>query len=79
MFGLLQLHLLHRPIARGADIVGSLNEINDAMVNALIQRMAKAQVAAATEKKELGTQVGRESSDLLAAANDEDVSKVANG
>ena len=41
--------------------------------------MAKAQVAAAAEAKELGTQVGRESRDFLAAANDEEVSKVVNG
>ena len=72
--------LLVKPnVAGGADIVGSLSDINDALVNALIQRMAKAQVAAAAETKELGTQVGRESSDLLAAANDEEVSKVVNG
>jgi len=72
--------LLVKPnVAGGADIVGSLSDINDALVNALIQRMAKAQVAAAAEAKELGTQVGRESSDLLAAANDEEVSKVVNG
>lgn len=72
--------LLVKPnVAGGADIVGSLSDANDALVNALIQRMAKAQVAAAAETKELGTQVGRESSDLLAAANDEEVSKVVNG
>ena len=72
--------LLVKPnVAGGADIVGSLSDINDALVNALIQRMAKAQVAAAAEMKELGTQVGRESSDLLAAANEEEVSKVVNG
>lgn len=71
--------LLVKPnVAGGADIVGSLSDVNEALVNALIQRMAKAQVAAAAEKKELGAQVGRESSDLL-AANDELQRMVANG
>jgi len=71
--------LLVKPnVAGGADIVGSLSDANEALVKALIQRMAKAQVEAAAEKKELGTQVGRESSDLL-AANDEQQRMVANG
>jgi hypothetical protein len=70
--------LLAKPNANGgADIVGSLSDINDALVNALILRMAKAQVEAAVADKELGTQVQRENSDLL-AANEEQVAKVAN-
>lgn len=71
--------LLVKPnAAGGADIVGSLSDANEALVKALIQRMAKAQVEAAAEKKELGAQVGRENSDLL-AANDEQQRMVANG
>jgi hypothetical protein len=70
--------LLVKPSASGgADIVGSLSDVNDALVNALILRMAKAQVEAAAADKELGKQVQQESSDLL-AANDEQVAKVAN-
>ena len=72
--------LLVKPnVKGGADVVGALSDINDALVNALIQRMAKAQVEAAAANKELLGQVQREGNDLLAAANDEDVSKVVNG
>ncbi|MFM7012800.1 MAG: hypothetical protein ACKO0Z_26320 [Betaproteobacteria bacterium] len=71
--------LLVKPNAdAGADVIGSLSEANDALVNALIQRMAKAQALAAQAEKELGMQVQRESSDLL-AANDEQHRMVANG
>lgn len=70
--------LLAKPnVNGGADIVGSLSDINEALTNALILRMAKAQVEAAAADKELGKQVQQESSDLL-AANDEQVVKVAN-
>jgi hypothetical protein len=41
--------------------------------------MAKAQVADAAEHKGLAQQTQRESSDLLAVANDEQICKVANG
>jgi hypothetical protein len=72
--------LLVKPCVNGgADIVGTLSDINEAMVNALIQRMAKAQVADAAEHKGLAQQTQRESSDLLAVANDEQICKVANG
>jgi hypothetical protein len=72
--------LLVKPSTNGgADVVGSLSNINEALVNALVVRMAKAQVAAAIEDKETGEQTQRESSDLLAAANDEQASKVVNG
>jgi hypothetical protein len=71
--------LLVKPSANGgADIVGSLSNVNDALVNALILRMAKAQVEAQAVDKALGTQVSRESTDLL-AANDEQQLKVVNG
>lgn len=63
----------------GADIVGTLSNINDALVNALVLRMAKAQVAAAIEDKEMGDQTQREGTDLLTAANEEQVNKVVNG
>jgi RecA/RadA recombinase len=59
--------------------VGSIRNINDSLVNALVVRMAKAQVAAAIADKEMGDQTQRESNDLLAAANDEQTSKVVNG
>jgi hypothetical protein len=72
--------LLVKPCANGgADVVGSLSDINEALVNALIQRMAKAQVAAAEANKELLKQVSSESTDLLAPANDELLNKVVNG
>jgi hypothetical protein len=70
--------LLAKPNAQGgADIVGSLSDINDALVNALIVRMAKAQVLAAAVDKELGDQTNRESKDLLAASQEQQL-KVAN-
>jgi len=72
--------LLVKPCVNGgADVVGSLSNINDALVNALVVRMAKAQVAAAIADKEMGDQTQRESNDLLSAANDEQTSKVVNG
>ncbi len=70
--------LLVKPsVNGGADIVGSLSDINDALVNALILRMAKAQVEAAAADKEMSKQVKQESTDLL-AANDQQLAKVAN-
>jgi hypothetical protein len=72
--------LLVKPNADGgADVVGTLNEANDALINALIQRMAKAQVVIAMADKELGAQTQREGSDLLAATNDTQINKVVNG
>lgn len=70
--------LLAKPnVNGGADIVGSLSDINEALTNALILRMAKAQVEAAAAEKELSVQVQRENTDLL-AANDQQLAKVAN-
>jgi hypothetical protein len=70
--------LLAKPNAQGgADIVGSLSDINDALVNALVIRMAKAQVLAAAADKELVDQTNRESKDLLAASEEQQL-KVAN-
>lgn len=70
--------LLVKPnVNGGVDIVGSLSDINDALLKALILRMAKAQVTAEAADKELGKQVKQESSDLL-AASDEQVAKVVN-
>jgi hypothetical protein len=64
--------LLAKPnVAGGVDIVGSLSEVNDALVNALVLRMAKQQVDKAAADAELGRQVAKEQGDLLAAANDE--------
>lgn len=72
--------LLAKPnVAGGVDIVGSLSEVNDALVNALVLRMAKQQVDKAAADAELGRQVAKEQGDLLAAANDEQQRMVANG
>ncbi|MEY5027972.1 MAG: hypothetical protein RLZ63_287 [Pseudomonadota bacterium] len=71
--------LLVKPnVKGGADVIGALSDINEALVNTLIERMAKAQVASAEANKELLGQVQRDS-DLLAAANDMQISKVVNG
>lgn len=55
--------------AGGVDIVGSLPEANDALVNALILRMAKQLVSKAEQDKELGQQVNNADGDLLANAD----------
>lgn len=61
--------LLAKPKLDGsADIVASLSEINDALLNALVQRMAKAQVAKEEANRELNRQVANETQDLLAPA-----------
>ena len=71
--------LLVKPCVNGgADIVGTLSDANEALVKALIQRMAKAQVATAAANQELLGQIQRDN-DLLAGANDEDMRNVANG
>lgn len=71
--------LLVKPnVEGGADIVGSLSDVNDSLVNALILRMAKEQVAKDEADKELGTQIGKEKNDLF-AANDGQERMVANG
>jgi hypothetical protein len=71
--------LLVKPdVNGGADIVGSLSDINDSLVNALILRMAKEQVAKDETDKELGTQIAKEQTDML-AANDDQQRKVVNG
>ena len=63
----------------GVDIVGSLSEVNDALVNALILRMAKQLAAKTLADAELGSQVSKEQADLLGAANDARHQMVANG
>jgi hypothetical protein len=71
--------LLVKPnVEGGADIVGSLSDVNDSLVNALILRMAKEQVAKEEADKELGTQIENEKKDMF-AANDEQELKVING
>lgn len=45
----------------GADVVGTLDNVNDALVNALVQRMAKAAVAKAEEDAALKAAVTKES------------------
>jgi hypothetical protein len=62
----------------GADIVGALSNISDALVNALILRLAKQHVETAEADKELGRQVAQEHSDMLAANDDKKQLKVAN-
>ena len=72
--------LLAKPnVDGGVDIVGSLSEVNDALVNALILRMAKQLAAKTLADAELGSQVSKEQADLLGAANDARHQMVANG
>ena len=71
--------LLVKPsVNGGADIVGSLSNVNDSLVNALIIRMAKEQVAKEEADKDMGKQVAKEHNDMF-AANDEKLRKVVNG
>ena len=71
--------LLVKPnVEGGADIVGSLSDVNDSLVNALILRMAKEQVAKEEADKEIGTQIANEEKDMF-AANDSIQRKVVNG
>ena len=63
----------------GADIVGTLSDANDALVNALILRLAKQHVATEAADKELGRQVQQEHGDMLAANDEKTQLKVANG
>ena len=62
----------------GADIVGTLSNVNDALVNALILRLAKQHVATEAADKELGRQVQKEHGDMLAANDEIKQLKVAN-
>ena len=72
--------LLAKPnVQGGVDIVGSLSEVNDALVNALILRMAKLQVTKAEADAAVGRQIAKEHGDLLAVANDEQQRLAANG
>ena len=72
--------LLAKPnVQGGVDIVGSLSEVNDALVNALILRMAKLQVSKAEADAAVGRQIAKEHGDLLAVANDEQQRLAANG
>jgi hypothetical protein len=72
--------LLAKPnVQGGVDIVGSLSEVNDALVNALILRMAKRQVTKADADAAMGRQIAKEHGDMLAAANDEQQRLAANG
>lgn len=71
--------LLAKPnVNGGVDIVGALPDANDALLNALIQRMAKAQVAKTQADAELGKQLGKERRDLL-ESNEEPQPNVVNG
>lgn len=63
--------LLAKPnVMGGADIIGSLGDVSDGLVKALILRMAKEHVKTAEENKALGVAVAKEHSDLMASAND---------
>lgn len=71
--------LLAKPnVAGGVDIVGSLSEVGEAMVNAFILRMAKQRVESAAADKELGRQVQQEHSDMLAGSEEQQL-MVVNG
>jgi IS1 family transposase len=64
----------------GADSVGTLSKANDALVNALITRMAKEVVEQAQADKELAKQVKAESSSMLGGkAKATGLKKVVNG
>jgi len=64
--------LLAKPnVNGGVDIIGSLSEANDALVNALILRMAKKVADKTTSDLALGKQVAKEHGDLLSANIDE--------
>ena len=72
--------LLVKPnLGGGADVVGSLSDVNESLFHALIQRMAKAKVQAQADQKELLTQTQRESRDLLATSSNETFCQVING
>ena len=71
--------LLAKPnVNGGVDIIGSLSDANDALVNALILRMAKKVADKTTSDLALGTQVAKEHGDLL-SANDDKNRLVVNG
>jgi hypothetical protein len=71
--------LLAKPNAEGGvDIVGALSEVGEAMVSALIVRMAKQKVESAAADKELGRQVQQEHSDMLAGSEEQQL-MVVNG
>lgn len=61
----------------GVDVIGSLPDANDALIKALIQRMAKAQVVKAEAEAELSKQLGKENRDMF-AANEKEKLKAAN-
>jgi RNA 3'-terminal phosphate cyclase len=53
----------------GGDIVATLTDVNESLVNALVQRIAKQQVEVAAADAELSKQVAAEQAgDLLGAA-----------
>ena len=71
--------LLAKPnVAGGVDIVGSLSEVGEAMVNAFILRMAKQKVEAAAADTELGRQVSQEHGDMLSGSEEQQL-LVVNG
>ena len=71
--------LLVKPnVSGGVDIIGSLSDVNDALVNTLILRMAKQVADKAEADAALGKQVAKEHGDML-SANDEQNLLVANG
>lgn len=71
--------LLVKPNPTGmADVVGALDSLDAVLINALIVRMAKAQVRSTEADAELSKQVAKEHGDLL-AANDEQLAMVING
>lgn len=73
--------LLAKPNPQGgADIVGTLSKANDALVNALITRMAKEVVEQAQADKELAKQVKKEKASMLGGkAKGTNDKKVVNG
>lgn len=72
--------LLVKPnVEGGADVIGTLSDINDAMVNALILRMAKQQAEKGAAKKEMAQQVANETAGGMYRGFAEKQLEVSNG
>lgn len=70
--------LLAKPnVNGGADVVGTLSEINDALISALILRMAKTEVETNAASKEMNQQIARETG--MYSGIHEEERKVSNG
>ena len=72
--------LLAKPnVEGGADVIGTLSDINDALVNALILRMAKQQAEKGAAEKEMAQQVAYETAGGMYRGVAEKQREVSNG